>query len=69
MYTETQEKLWEDQFIEYFSSSHIGLDDASHDLGHFRRVYFTAKQIALTEKQPVDRQFQQEIYLQRMDPC
>lgn len=37
--------MWEKLFTEYFTSEHRD-DDASHDIGHFRRVYSVARQIA-----------------------
>lgn len=43
------EEEWEKLFIDYFSKSHVDHDDASHDLGHFQRVYQTAKLIATDE--------------------
>lgn len=42
--------IWEELFTEYFLK-HAN-DDASHDIGHFRRVYSVATQIA--EDEPVD---------------
>jgi uncharacterized protein len=43
---------WEQIFVDYIIDHE--LDDASHDLGHFRRVYYTAKNIACDETVPVD---------------
>jgi uncharacterized protein len=45
-------KDWENRFIHHLSSSN--LTDASHDLGHFQRVYHTAKHIAQSESCNVD---------------
>lgn len=50
----TVEQHWEQLFIDYLISSNEGQNDASHDLGHFRRVYHTAKQIAIDEPTSVD---------------
>lgn len=47
-------EYWEPRFIDYISSFLNNHNDASHDLGHFRRVYHTAKQIANGEQEPVD---------------
>ena len=46
MFVEMSESKWEQQLIDYFSYSHEDYGDASHDIGHFRRVYHTAKEIA-----------------------
>lgn len=54
MQTQVIEEYWEELFIHYFSSIHDNQGDASHDIGHFRRVYDTAKQIALMESSDVD---------------
>lgn len=36
--------MWEELFVNYFLKQ--ASDDASHDIGHFRRVYHLARQIA-----------------------
>jgi uncharacterized protein len=46
------EKRWESAFLDYFSHEDQG--DASHDLGHFRRVASVASRIAALEQAPVD---------------
>ena len=51
---QTEVLNWEELFLDYFSSPHVNQDDASHDLGHFRRVYCTARQIASAETQSTD---------------
>ncbi|MCH9621663.1 MAG: hypothetical protein S4CHLAM20_10880 [Chlamydiia bacterium] len=43
---------WELTFIDYLSKEDT--DDASHDLGHFKRVYQTAKSIIAYENEAVD---------------
>jgi len=45
---------WESVFTDYLTSDAYGFDDASHDLGHFRRVYQTAKKIAEDTPESVD---------------
>lgn len=45
---------WEEIFVNYFASSKEQQIDASHDLGHFRRVYRTARCIASSEASVVD---------------
>jgi uncharacterized protein len=37
---------WEQKFTDYFNENGSGEKDASHDLGHFQRVWSIAKQIA-----------------------
>jgi len=48
------ELYWEELFINYFQDLEEALEDASHDLSHFRRVYLTAKQIASLETENTD---------------
>lgn len=45
---------WETRFIDYFVHSATDHNDASHDLGHFHRVYQTALNIAERENVSVD---------------
>lgn len=47
-------ELWEKRFIAFLTSSGEVNHDASHDLGHFQRVYAAAKEIAERETAPVD---------------
>lgn len=54
MNTETLAHTWEQHFIAYFRALKSDQTDASHDLDHFRRVYQTAKQIAIYENVDVD---------------
>jgi uncharacterized protein len=44
---------WENRFTEYLQQS-VHLTDGSHDLGHFHRVWKTAKFINLEEGNPAD---------------
>lgn len=39
-------RKWEEVFIDYFLNLDGEMNDGSHDLSHFRRVYHTAAQIA-----------------------
>lgn len=54
MQTEMLEQQWEKLFIDYLSSPEQDQSDASHDLGHFRRVYHTAQCIVASECVAVD---------------
>jgi uncharacterized protein len=45
---------WESIFSDYIVAHCEQQNDASHDLGHFRRVYHVAKAIACYEAQPSD---------------
>lgn len=45
---------WESVFTDYISAHSQEQNDASHDLGHFRRVYHTAILITDCESTPVD---------------
>lgn|GEM_PF-237135 len=45
---------WESIFLEYVAEHSRKHNDASHDLGHFRRVYQAAKSIADLESSPSD---------------
>lgn len=54
MQTEMLEQTWEKLFVDYFSMRQDTHNDASHDLGHFRRVYYTSKMIASNEQAFVD---------------
>lgn len=49
---EMKQKYWEKKFLNFFKNE--PLDDASHDISHFRRVAQIAFSIASLEKQPVD---------------
>ena len=53
MHLDTAE-AWEPVFIENVSLLNRHQNDASHDLGHFQRVYHTAKRIASSESVQVD---------------
>lgn len=48
------ERKWESTFLEYFTRIEYDSTDASHDLGHFRRVANTAKEINGHEPEPAD---------------
>lgn len=44
-------QLWEERFVGYLQTACAHNDDASHDLAHFRRVFYTAKRIAEAENE------------------
>lgn len=47
-------EYWEPVFVDYITAHNEGQSDASHDLGHFSRVYRVAKSIASSESASVD---------------
>lgn len=54
MHSKSNEKNWEQRFVNYFKTSDKIFDDASHDLSHFHRVYKTALEISSYETEFID---------------